>query len=179
MEFVEKHIAGVQGQQRAPAAPVPPAQGADEIRTAVRETAEQIHGKNADMLGQSTQGIAGHLGEALRNMQTHSGQNMEGMYNIMHQNQAMASAHNQAMLQALANPALGAPGPPGRWTVAEEAATEEAAAEEARQRAGVAAAADRVAEDTSSASPRRGVIASGSARFPWRPLRLLGGIASG
>ena len=114
MEFVERHIAGLQaqGQQGVPAAAVPPSQGTDDIRAAVRETAEQIHGKNAELFGQFTQGVAGQLGEAIRNMQTQSGQNMEGMYNLLHQNQAMASAHNQALLQAFATSG-GGPGPPG------------------------------------------------------------------
>ena len=60
----------------------------------------------------------------------------------------------------------------GRWTAAEQAAVEQAAAEEkaaARLRVGVAAAADQAAADISSASPRRGAIASGSA-CPRRPL---------
>ena len=89
MEFVERHIAGLQsqGQQGVPAAPVPPSQGTDDIRAAVRETAEQIHGKNAEMFGQFTQGVAGQLGEAIRNMQTQSCQNMESMYSLLHQNQ--------------------------------------------------------------------------------------------
>ena len=86
MGLLEKHIASMHQCFRH--------RGADEIQSAMREAAEQLNGQHSEMLGQFTQCITGNLGETVRNMQTQSGQHMDGMYDLLHQNQAATSAQN-------------------------------------------------------------------------------------
>ena len=63
MELLERHVASMQ-RQGVPTAPVPPTQGTEEIRSAVRETAEHIQGNGAEMLGQAASTTGGHQRQA-------------------------------------------------------------------------------------------------------------------
>ena len=72
-----------------------------DINAAVKETAQQIRGENAQMFGQFSQGLAQQLGEAVRGMHGAGEQNMQHMLRMLAQEKVERKKQTEETVSAL------------------------------------------------------------------------------
>ena len=105
-------MAELSKQRTIPPAPTPPVFGADEIKRAAQETAQQIKGENVGMFQQFSSGVAQQLQEAIRGMHGQSDQNTRHMLAMLQQQEERQRQRGDATLAALATSQSPPPGPP-------------------------------------------------------------------
>ena len=115
-QLVRQSVAELAKHKTIPQAPIPPTPGMADINNAVKETAQQIRGENAQMFGQFSQGLAQQLGEAVRGMHGAGEQNMQHMLRMLTQEKAERKKQSEETVSSL-NPGPKPPPPPPGGTV--------------------------------------------------------------
>ena len=83
--LLQRALEELRQHPQIPAAPVPAVPNAEDIRQAVRQTADQIHGRVSQDIRALAGGMANVTGEAIRGMQNQHGQSLSQMLNILQQ----------------------------------------------------------------------------------------------
>ena len=83
--LLQRALEELRQHPQIPAALVPAVPNAEDIRQAVRQTADQIHGRVSQDIRALAGGMANATGEAIRGMQNQHGQSLSQMLNILQQ----------------------------------------------------------------------------------------------